>query len=99
MKLANPKSKAIAKATQGNASAKALSKSLLYQPGKKNKKNHACFAKIKSANGHERNQGLTKKSCDRLVNDEGGRIKNMGDVSWGRCMGRDNELATPNSSN
>jgi hypothetical protein len=82
MKLANPKSKAIAKATQGNASAKALSKSLLYQP-----------------NGHERNQGLTKKSCDRLVNDEGGRIKNMGDVSWGRCMGRDNELATPNSSN
>ena len=29
-----------------------------------------------------------------MVNDDGGRIKNMGDVSWGRCMGRDNELAT-----
>jgi hypothetical protein len=38
MKLANPKSKHIAKATQGNASTKALSKSLLSQPGKKNKK-------------------------------------------------------------
>ena len=38
MKLANPKSKHIAKATQGNALTKVLSKSLLSQPGKKNKK-------------------------------------------------------------
>lgn len=38
MKLANPKSKHIAKAAQGNASTKALSKSLLYHPKKKNKK-------------------------------------------------------------
>ncbi len=36
--LANPKSKHIAKATQTNASTKALSKSLLCRPEKKNKK-------------------------------------------------------------
>ena len=38
MKLANPKNKHNAKAPQGNASTKALSKSLLSQPEKKNKK-------------------------------------------------------------
>jgi hypothetical protein len=38
MKLPNPKSKHIAKSAQGNASTKALSKSLLSQPEKKNNK-------------------------------------------------------------
>lgn len=38
MKLSSPKSKHIAKATQANASTKALSKSLLCRPEKKNKK-------------------------------------------------------------
>jgi hypothetical protein len=46
MKLANPKSKHIAKAAQGNTSTKALSKSLLSRPEKKNKKISAASQKL-----------------------------------------------------
>jgi hypothetical protein len=69
MKLANPKSKHIAKAAQGNASTKALSKSLLSQTEKKNKKITPASQKLNQPTHKQTDQNkLTLKVVKQLIN-------------------------------
>ncbi|MGY6741673.1 MAG: hypothetical protein ACXIUQ_02980 [Cecembia sp.] len=71
MKLANPKSKHIAKAAQGNASTKALSKSLLFHPKKKNKKISPASQKLNHLKHKQTVQNnLTIKEAKQLTNNE-----------------------------
>src|SRR5690606_26621069 len=71
MKLANPKSKHIAKAAQGYASTKALSKSLLFHPKKKNKKISPASQKLNQLKHKQTDQNnLTIKEAKQLANNE-----------------------------
>lgn len=71
MKLANPKSKHIAKAAQGNASTKALSKSLFFHPKKKNKKISPASQKLNQLKHKQTDQNnLIIKEAKQLTNNE-----------------------------
>jgi hypothetical protein len=71
MKLANPKSKHIAKAAQGNALTKALSKSLLFHPKMKNKKISPASQKLNLPINEPTDQNnSTIKEVKQLTNNE-----------------------------